>query len=35
MDRVKLVENKGRVLHFCRLADYKGPRSPASNDPSP
>jgi hypothetical protein len=27
MDRVKLVENKGRVLHFCRLADYKGPRS--------
>jgi hypothetical protein len=34
MDRVKLVENKGRVLHFCRLADYKGP-PPASNGPSP
>jgi hypothetical protein len=35
MDRMKLVENKGRVLHFCRLSDYKGPPSPASGGPSP
>ena len=34
MDRVKLVENKERVLHFCRLADFKGPPSPASDGPS-
>jgi hypothetical protein len=24
VERVKLVEAKWRVLHFCRLADYKG-----------
>jgi 4-amino-4-deoxy-L-arabinose transferase-like glycosyltransferase len=35
MDRVKLVENKARVLHFCRLSDYKGPPPPALDGPSP
>jgi 4-amino-4-deoxy-L-arabinose transferase-like glycosyltransferase len=35
MDRVKLVENKGRVLHFCRLSDYRKPPSPASDGRSP
>ena len=24
MQRVRLVEAKSRMLHFCRLADYKG-----------
>lgn len=24
VERVRLVENKSRLLHFCRLADYKG-----------
>jgi hypothetical protein len=24
MQRVRLVETKSRMLHFCRLADFKG-----------
>jgi hypothetical protein len=37
VERVTLVKNESRVLHFCRLADYRGP-SPlqdSSNGPSP
>ena len=32
--RVRLVEAKSRMLHFCRLADYKGPRARAPNAPA-
>lgn len=30
IERVRLVEKQTRALHFCRLADYKGPPPPAS-----
>ena len=33
MQRVTLVKDEARVLHFCRLAGYKGP--PAPNAPAP
>jgi 4-amino-4-deoxy-L-arabinose transferase-like glycosyltransferase len=35
VERVKLVEKVTRALHFCRLADYKGPPSPTSEGPAP
>jgi hypothetical protein len=35
IERVRLVEKQWRALHFCRLADYKGPPSPASDGPTP
>jgi hypothetical protein len=28
LERVKLVKEKSRVLHFCRLADYQGEAAP-------
>ena len=34
IERVRLVEAKSRLLHFCRLADYKGPRARAPNAPA-
>jgi hypothetical protein len=34
MERVKLVEAKSRVLHFCRLADYKGQLEPTPEAPA-
>ena len=34
MQRVRLVEAKSRMLHFCRLADYKGPPARAPNAPA-
>jgi 4-amino-4-deoxy-L-arabinose transferase-like glycosyltransferase len=35
VERVKLVEKETRALHFCRLADYKGPTAPALDGPAP
>ena len=32
--RVRLVEAKSRILHFCRLADYKGQSALAPNGPA-
>ncbi|MEX1060212.1 MAG: glycosyltransferase family 39 protein [Methyloceanibacter sp.] len=34
MERVRLVEAKSRMLHFCRLADYKGQPARAPNGPA-
>jgi hypothetical protein len=34
MERVRLVEAKSRMLHFCRLADYKGPSARVPNGPA-
>jgi hypothetical protein len=35
IERVRLVDKKWRVLHFCRLADYKGPPSPDPDSTAP
>jgi len=34
MQRMRLVEAKSRMLHFCRLADYKGPPARAPDAPA-
>jgi hypothetical protein len=34
MQRVRLVEAKSRMLHFCRLADYKGAPALAPSGPA-
>jgi hypothetical protein len=34
MQRVRLVEAKSRMLHFCRLADYKGASALAPSGPA-
>jgi hypothetical protein len=33
--RVRLVDKEWRALHFCRLADYKGPPSPDPDSTAP
>ena len=35
VEQVTLVKNELRVLHFCRLADYRGPSMPLPDKPKP